>query len=121
MLLAQHTLEDAELLLANGRFRATANRTYYAMFYAAHAALDQIGVPRPGTHSGLINRFGFHYARTGIVDGEFGRQLQNAYALRIDSDYKIEANFTADKMRESVENARAFIAEARRVIELSDS
>ena len=118
--MSEWTLDDAELLLTNRRFRGAANRAYYAMFYAAHAALDQIGVPRPGTHSGLINRFGYHYARTGIVDRRFGREIQNAYTLRIASDYQIDADTTYDDVIVSVENARAFIAEARRVIELSD-
>jgi len=90
------------------------------MFYAAHAALDQIGVPRPGTHNGLINRFGFHYVQSGIVDGRFGRHIRVAYTLRIASDYQIETDFTAERASESVENAHTFIAAARRVIELSD-
>ena len=68
----------------------------------------------------MANQFGFHYVRTGIVDGRFGRQISAAYKLRIDSDYRVGANITADRVSESVENARAFIAEARRVIELSD-
>lgn len=36
---AQEALRDAELLLNAGRYRATANRLYYACFYAAVAAL----------------------------------------------------------------------------------
>ena len=119
MQLAEMTLDDAELLFANGRFRATANRAYYAMFYAAHAALEQIGVPRPGTHNGLINRFGFHFVQPGIVDSRFGRQISVAYKLRIAGDYHVEDDFTADDVIDSIENARAFIEEARLVIESS--
>ena len=118
--LAEWTLDDAELLLANGRFRGAANRAYYAIFYAAHAALEQIGVPRPGTHSGLANRFGYHYVRSGVAEGRFGQQISAAYRLRIASDYRVGADITADRVSESVENARAFITEARRVTELSD-
>ena len=109
-------MDDAQFLLSDGRFRATANRAYYSMFYAAHAALEQIGVPRPGTHSGLMNRFGFHFVQPRIVDGTFGRQIREAYTLRIAADYRVTANITADDVRVSVDNARAFIEEARRVI-----
>lgn len=93
---------------------------YYAISYAVHATLEQIGVPSPGTHSGLANRFGYHYVRSGVVEGRFGRQIGAAYRLRIASDYRVGANITADRASESVANACAFIAEARRVIELSD-
>ena len=41
---ARRALESADLLLAAADFEGAVNRAYYAMFYAAHAALAQQGV-----------------------------------------------------------------------------
>jgi predicted nucleotidyltransferase len=44
------------------------NRAYCAMFYAAHAALEQRGVDIASSkHGTLVRRFGEHPIRTGIL------------------------------------------------------
>jgi uncharacterized protein (UPF0332 family) len=40
---AQECLEDAKLLFANGKYHSTANRAYYASFYAVRALLHSKG------------------------------------------------------------------------------
>jgi len=60
---AAQALSDAELLLENGSVEAAVNRGYYAVFQAARAALLTKG-ERPKTHSGVIQRFSYHFVRT---------------------------------------------------------
>lgn len=58
---ARANLSDAELLLENGTAESTINRAYYTVFQAARAALQTQG-ESPETHSGVIRRFGYHFA-----------------------------------------------------------
>ena len=55
---ADEALDDARYLLEGGRLQSVANRAYYAMFYAALAALMKSGGELPRTHGGVENQFG---------------------------------------------------------------
>jgi len=58
---AQAALSDAEVLLEHGSPEATINRGYYSVSQAARAALLTKG-ESPDIHSGVIRRFGYHFA-----------------------------------------------------------
>ena len=111
---ADEALADAEYLLEGGRLRAVANRAYYAMFYAALAALMQSGGDIPRTHGGVENQFGLRYVTTAIFDAELAGTLQDTYELRRMNDYELYTS-TADEVELAVRNAQAFVAEIRRV------
>ena len=51
---------------------------YYAMFYAASAALASIGVSR-SKHSGIIAAFGEYLVKPGYVESEWGRLLSEGF------------------------------------------
>ncbi len=116
---ADEALDDAEYLLQGGRYKATANRAYYAMFHAAMAALTQSGGDLPRTHGGVRNQFGLRYVRTGIIDLELADTLQDTYELRRQSDYELYAYFAEDEIRQAVQNARAFVSAIKRALDLS--
>lgn len=115
---AEEALDDAEYLLQGGRYKATANRAYYAMFHAAMAALMRSGGDLPRTHGGVTNQFGLHYVRAGIIDPELAETLQDNYELRRKSDYELYAYFAEDEIRQAVQNARAFVSAIRRALDL---
>ena len=115
---AEEALDDAEYLLQGGRYKATANRAYYAMFHAAMAALMKSGGDLPRTHGGVTNQFGLYYVRTGIIDSELADKLQDIYELRRKSDYELYAYFAEDEIRQAVENACAFASAIRRSLDL---
>ena len=98
--------------------KAAANRAYYAMFYAAVAALMRSGGDLPRTHGGVTNQFGLHYVRTGIIDSELAGTLQDTYELRRKSDYELEVDFAEDEIRQAVQNARAFVSAIRSALDL---
>ena len=116
---ADEALDDAEYLLQGGRYKATANRAYYAMFHAAMAALTQSDGDLPRTHGGVTNQFGLYYVRTGIIDPELAETLQDTYELRRQSDYELFVSFTEDEIRQAVQNARAFVSAIRSALDLS--
>ena len=83
---AKEDLETAEDNLTNGRYRASVNRSYYAVFHALRAitALDHFD---SGKHSGIIAFFNQHYVKTGIFDKEFSKKIDASYRLREKADY----------------------------------
>ncbi len=83
---AKEDLETAADNLANGRFRASVNRSYYAVFHALRAvtALDRFD---SGKHSGIIAYFNYNYVRTGIFDKEISKRIDSAFRLREKADY----------------------------------
>ena len=62
-------LDTAKGLLRNGKFKASVNRSYYAIFHALRSvtALDQFDSSK---HSGVIAFFNRTYVKEGIFDVE---------------------------------------------------
>lgn len=105
---AEQALSDAELLVDNGSVEAAINRGYYAAFQTARAALLLEG-ESPKTHSGVMQRFGYHFVRTGAVAEEIGDILAIAQSMRGQADYEIVADLSAEDASKLVEDVRRFI------------
>lgn len=99
--------------LATGDFAAQAiSRAYYAAFYAAEAALAEIGETR-SRHSGVVAAFGQRLVRPGTLDAASGRLLHSLLDRRAGADYdETDEPATAD--------AHAAIADATHVVESVD-
>lgn len=91
---ANRALTSAKLLLDSGDVDGACNRSYYAMFDAARAALLSINAPVPAevarTHSGLIAAFSLHLVKTGRIAIEHGRSLNKVEDLRLIADYRAD-------------------------------
>ncbi len=89
---ARRALASAKLLLDSGDVDGACNRSYYAMFDAARAALLSLHAPVPAevarTHSGLITAFSLHLVKPGLIAVEHGRSLNKVEDLRLIADYK---------------------------------
>ena len=83
---AREDLETAKENLAGGKFRASVNRSYYAVFHALRAvtALDHFD---SGKHSGIIAFFNQHYVKTGVFQKEISKMIDSCYRLREKADY----------------------------------
>ena len=83
---AKEDLDTAKENLEHGKFRASVNRSYYAVFHALRAvtALDHFD---SGKHSGIIAYFNQHYVKTGIFDKEISKMIDSCYRMREKADY----------------------------------
>lgn len=106
---ADRALRAAELLLRDGAPDFAAGRAYYAMFYAAEAALTEKNL-QFRKHSGVHAAFGEHLAKPGLLDPKFHRWLLNAFDKRILGDYSYEMDVDEGAAREMIEQAREFVA-----------
>jgi len=89
--LAADYLRVARYVYENGDYRQAADLAYNAAEAAVKGLLLLELEELPRTHSGLINRFGDLYARTGKVPPQMGRDLHVALEIRARARYVEEA------------------------------
>ncbi len=99
------------------------NRSYYAMFDIARAALLSAGVREdelPRTHSGLIGLFSKHGVLSGRIDQKLFAALGRAESLRLIADYAgtpLDAKTAAD----IVLRAETFVSTVEKAFALNES
>jgi uncharacterized protein (UPF0332 family) len=83
---AEPSLRSSRNLLDDGDHDFAVSRAYYAMFYAATAALLARGVQR-SRHSGVIAAFGQELVKSGEFTAQDQRALQATLQDRSEGDY----------------------------------
>lgn len=105
---AGETLDEAEILLKAGKLPGAVNRIYYAVFYAASALLLKHGLSSV-KHAGLISLFHKEIVNKGVLEKEFGRILERAYANRTEGDYKDRRIFEMEQVESLFLEGKRFI------------
>jgi uncharacterized protein (UPF0332 family) len=82
---ARETLREAQELQSGGHFFGSANRIYYAMFYAVNALALSRGFTT-SSHSQLRGYFNREFVKTGVVPVTMGKAFGAAYDCRTKSD-----------------------------------
>jgi uncharacterized protein (UPF0332 family) len=87
---SKRALLSARVGLQIGDSDNAVNRSYYAMFDIACAALLKAGVAEdklPRTHKGISEAFRNHAVQSGQIDPELAAELSRTESLRIKADY----------------------------------
>ena len=104
------------MLQSSGDIDGAINRAYYAMFYAAHAALRHRGIEVASSkHGTLVRRFGEHLIKTALLPRALGSSLSKALERRQKADYGREP-LAAEDAEKAVSEAEAFVAAIERWI-----
>ena len=111
-------LEVARLNLASGYPDDSCNRSYYATFEAASAALAESGISPPKTHRGVAKLFQQHVVKPGRVDTNTGAVISRIERLRLIADYE-GTPMEMEQSHEALQQAEKFV-EAVRAEFLSD-
>lgn len=116
---ARRALASARLLLSDGDTDGACNRAYYAMFDVATAALvalePEVNPEGIRTHNGLLSAFGRFLVKTGRLDGDLGRALNQVERIRLLADYTgqpidwAKANWAVDEAERFLANVSAFV------------
>lgn len=101
-------LSSSRLLREAGDHESAVSRAYYAMFYAAEAALLARDLAA-SSHKGVIAEFNRIYVKGGIVSKEAARHLGQAFGKRQLGDYEFRRVITAEEASEIETNAKAFV------------
>jgi uncharacterized protein (UPF0332 family) len=120
--LASAFREDARLLLAQGRYRSTVSRAYYAAYHACIALLEYLGF-RPSNHIGRSGRPAGRWEHgiittavvtntrvSDILTRSVALQLRWQYLQRIRSDYRVHEAISAMTAQTSLDLAERIIA-----------
>ena len=83
---ASERIDSSKLLISQGMYKDSLNRSYYAIFNTMRAvlALDVVDFKR---HSGVISYFRKEYIKTGIFDKELSTIIEKPSTIRTESDY----------------------------------
>jgi uncharacterized protein len=83
---AKESIEEAKLLAAKGHWNTSANRLYYACFYAASGYLVMKGI-EAFTHNGIKTAFNKDLISNTILPRAYGVLYNKLFNLRQDADY----------------------------------
>ncbi len=109
---AERYLASATVLIEVGDFESAVSRAYYAMFYAARAALGERGIA-PRTHSGVVSEFGRVFVTSGEVERVYLTDLARALNDRLLAEYDEDLTFTQTQAERIRVSAEAFVERVR--------
>lgn len=112
---AQEDLETAADNLANGKYRASVNRSYYAVFHSLRAVTALDGFDS-GKHSGIIAFFNQHYVKTGVFDKALSKMIDSSYRLREKADYDDFFLVAKDDAEQQLEKASHIVQAVKQYI-----
>jgi len=83
---AKETIKEVQTHIENKYWNTAVNRLYYACFYAVSALLakEKIDV---SSHSGVRQKFGECFVKTGKIDRELAKHFTDLYEKRNKGDY----------------------------------
>ena len=105
---AKEDLITSKILLEQQMFKASINRSYYAIFHAMRAVTVLHGFDS-SKHSGIIANFNQKYVKEGIFNKETSKIIKGAYMLREKSDYEDFYIASRQETEEQLEKAEKFI------------
>ena len=112
--------KEAHALLELGFTEGAVSRAYYAMFYAACAALHSFNpdLAEAKTHKTILRRFSQHIVKSRKVKDEAGRSLRLVFDIRLETDYEAPPP-KIERARVVVASMDDFIAAVASFIETS--
>ena len=112
---ANSTLAEIPVLIENKFYSTTANRLYYACYYAVTALLINDGY-ETHTHSGAKTLFGLHYLKENRIEKSFGKMYKQLFDLRQTGDYEDYIVIDEEDIKPFIEPAEKFIAKIENLI-----
>jgi len=107
--LAEQYLGSAKRNLSEGDFRVAIDVAYNSAELCAKALIFLRGAEIPGSHGGVVNRFGELYVQSGEVPKGLGRSLNRHLELRNRARYDPHAEITPEGAKGVIEIAEEMI------------
>jgi len=113
---SESSLKDAEFLLENKRSGfSVINRCYYAIFYSVLALLvDQKFIG--SKHSGVIAFFDKEFVSKGLFHKKYSKIFHKAFDMRGKSDYKEFIEYSYEKIKLLLSQAKEFVNEVKKFV-----
>ncbi len=114
---AQENLAAAQTLMDKAHFEVAASRSYYAMFYAAEAALLEEGMEF-SSHGAVHGAFGERLTKSGRLEAKLHRYLLDAFRARHAADYDAPSDISEEDAKTLVERAEEFILALKKYLDV---
>jgi uncharacterized protein (UPF0332 family) len=83
---ALETIAEVESHIQNKYWNTAVNRMYYTCFYAVSALLIKNGF-KASSHSGVRQKFGQEFIKTGIINKQLAKHYADLFEKRQKGDY----------------------------------
>jgi uncharacterized protein (UPF0332 family)/predicted nucleotidyltransferase len=107
--LAEEYLEGATRSLSVGDLRLAIDAAYNSAELCTKGLICLKGAEIPGSHGGVVNRFGELYIQSGDASKDLGRSLNRYLELRNRARYDLHAEITPEGARKVLELAEKII------------
>lgn len=112
---AGRLLEDAEILLREKRWESSINRSYYAAFSAAKAALILFGIDAKN-HEGVKTMVNKKLVLDGLMPREYGKWFRSLLIEREEVDYADYIAIDSADAEDAFKNASRFVEKIKEVV-----
>ena len=112
---AKETIQEVRSHIEKRYWNTAINRMYYASFYAVSALLvrDKIDV---SSHSGVRQRFGEYYVKTGKIDRTLAKHFTELFEKRHKGDYNDFFDFDEETVLRLYPLSQNFIEEVEKIL-----
>jgi uncharacterized protein (UPF0332 family) len=114
---AERLLDDSSLLLKEGRWESSINRSYHAALSAAKAVLILFGID-PKTQECVKTMVNKKLIIEGLLPKEHGKWFRSLLFVREDADYADYVTIDSSDAEEAYKNASGFVEKIKEVINL---
>ncbi len=101
-------LDQAKKNLEIKCLEVTANRLYYAAYYAVSALLIAHEIPAQ-THEGNIQQFGLNFIKNRIFSRDIGKLYSQLFDMRLKGDYSDKFGLTEEDVVPKIQPTEDFI------------
>ncbi len=113
---AKETILEVEVLIENHFWNSAINRMYYACYYAVGALLVLNGV-ETSSHSGMRQKFGQLFVKTGEINRDLGKHYSELFEKRHKGDYNDFFDYDEDTVLRLLPKSKELIEEISKLIE----
>lgn len=117
MNLATDALESANILLAAGKWRGAASRSYYTAYHAITGILLTKNLKFSG-HALTLGAFNRDFVKPGLLPMDFGTRLRLLFKHRQEADYIAFSPLSESIAREDVQFAEEIVRACKRYLKI---
>lgn len=112
---SKETLSEVQTLIEHEFWNTSINRMYYAGFYAVSALLIKEGV-ETSSHSGVRQKFGELFVKTGLVSRDLAKHYSDLFEKRSKGDYNDFFDFDKETVLRLYPLTQALISRVEELI-----
>lgn len=114
---AKNTIQEVKDVGSLGYWNLSANRLYYAAYYASVALLISNGIDAT-THKGVIRMIGESFIRKGILTTDDSKLLGRLFTMRQSGDYEDMFDWEESDVRPLIPKVEDYISRIAKLIGL---